>query len=509
MLKKAAPYWPLILLLAIIKFLLPIFLQHPVYELQRDEFLYFQQGQHPAFGYLENPPLIGWLATISGWMGHSAAWVKLWPCLFGAGTVVLACLIAAEMGGKLFAQFVAGFSIISGAFVRTHYLFQPNFLDIFFWTLALYALVCYLRSGDPRFIPRMIVVLALGWYGKYSVLFMIAGIATGLLMTPQRRVLFQKKSFQAMLVAALIVLPNLIWQYEHKWPLIHHMEELRDTQLRYISKSDFIKEQFLLLLPVLLIWLGGLIWVLRQQQWRAIGYIYFTVILLLLFGSGKGYYALGLYPVLLAAGSVAWEQWLQKQVWARYVLAGLIIAFNILLLPLLLPTRSPEKLAALYKKVGVENKWEDQQLHPLPQDFADMLGWKETTEKAERFFMSLPDSTRQVTWILTDHYGQAGALQFYGTNQLFRSHTITGNGSFRLWIPNQLAPQHIIYIGHEPKSENDPVFGHFMQHRVIDSVTNPYSRQYGDKITWYEHLDETGLQNGQKALQALKAEFQR
>src|SRR5687768_13487238 len=139
--KKAEAYWPLILLMALIKFVLPIFLQSPVYELQRDEFLYYQQGLHPALGYLENPPLLSWMAMISSWFGDSEAWIKFWPCLLGAGTVILTCLITAELGGNRFAQFLASLGIITGAYLRIHFLFQPNILDVFFWTRVVYFLV--------------------------------------------------------------------------------------------------------------------------------------------------------------------------------------------------------------------------------------------------------------------------------------------------------------------------------------------------------------------------------
>ena len=141
--KKGETYWPLILFLAIIKFLLPIFLQSPAYELQRDEFLYYEQGQHLSLGYLENPPLLSYLGMISGWFGENIAWIKIWPSLFGAGTLIITCLITAELGGKLFAQFIAALGIITGAYMRIHFLFQPNILDIFFWTLAIYFLVLY------------------------------------------------------------------------------------------------------------------------------------------------------------------------------------------------------------------------------------------------------------------------------------------------------------------------------------------------------------------------------
>src|SRR5882672_4493700 len=139
--KPAKSFWAIIFFLAVLKFILPFVLQSQAYELQRDEYLYFQQGQHLALGYMENPPMLTWLAAISSMLGGSEFWIKFWPSFIGAGTLVVTCLITAEFGGRVFAQLIAGLSIIGGAFLRVHSLFQPNVLDIFFWTLSLYYLV--------------------------------------------------------------------------------------------------------------------------------------------------------------------------------------------------------------------------------------------------------------------------------------------------------------------------------------------------------------------------------
>ena len=61
----------LILVLAAIKFVLPFLLQNSAYELHRDEYLYYQQGQHLSLGFLENPPLIGVMGWISSLLGGS------------------------------------------------------------------------------------------------------------------------------------------------------------------------------------------------------------------------------------------------------------------------------------------------------------------------------------------------------------------------------------------------------------------------------------------------------
>ena len=509
MLKKAEAYWPLILLLAVIKFVLPLFLQSPIYELQRDEYLYYQQGQHFAIGYLENPPLLSWLGMISSWFGGSEGWIKFWPCLFGAGTLILTCLITAELGGKVFAQFLAALGLLTGSYLRVHYLFQPNFLDIFFWTLSIYFLIRYINTKNQQFIYWMAVSLALGWWGKYSILFMDIAIVAGLLVSQYRNVLTKKQTWLAMGIAAVIILPNIWWQYQHNWPLVHHMKELKETQLKYNNKADFLKEQFMMLLGVAAVWIVGLIWFFRNKQYRIIAFIYFFVILLLLFGSGKAYYALGAYPMLFAAGAVAWEKWTDKKRWIRYVISLLIIGFTYLIIPILLPTRQPEKLAAFYKKIGMKHKWEDQQNHPLPQDFADMLGWKELTEKTENFYTTLPDSLKKTTLIFCGNYGQAGSLKYYSKDNAFKSAVISSSGSFILWMPEQLTMKNLLLVDDKMPDKKNPIFQHFQKMTIIDSVTNPYSRQLGNKIIFFENIDSAGLQLVQEGLTKKKSQFQR
>jgi 4-amino-4-deoxy-L-arabinose transferase-like glycosyltransferase len=320
--RKQEPYWPLILLLAIVKFVLPLFLQSSLYELHRDEYLYFAQGQHPALGYLENPPLISWLGMISGWFGDSVAWIKFWPCLFGAATVILTCLTTAELGGGRFAQFLAAIGIMTGGLMRVHFLFQPNMLDIFCWTLTIYYLIRYLNTQRDAAIYGLAISLAIGWWSKYSILFMAISLIIGLLLTYHRRIFLRATTWKAAALALLIMLPNIWWQYAHNWPLLHHMKELRETQLDYVNPSDFIKEQFFLFFPTLIVWIPGLIWLLVHRTYRIVAVIYFSIIILLALGSGKGYYAFGAYPMLLAAGGAAWYQWTRNMRWIRIPVAA-------------------------------------------------------------------------------------------------------------------------------------------------------------------------------------------
>jgi hypothetical protein len=511
--KKAEAYWPLILLMALIKFVLPIFLQSPVYELQRDEFLYYQQGLHPALGYLENPPLISWMAMISSWFGGSEAWIKFWPCLLGAGTVILTCLITAELGGNRFAQFLASLGIITGAYLRIHFLFQPNILDIFFWTLVVYFLVCYINNPSRSNIYGIFISLALGWWGKYSIVFIGAALVLGLLLTPHRKIFRKKETWIAILFACIIIAPNIAWQFTHNWPVIHHMRELRETQLQFVDPMNFLKDQVLMLLPVAIVWITGFVWLLKRPAYRIVCIIYILVIVLLIVGNGKNYYALGIYQPLLAAGAVSIENWSSRFLWVRAAMVALIFLLTLPFIPLLLPTKPPEELAQFYKKFGIEKtgllEWEDQQNHPLPQDFADMTGWKELSEKAERFYNVLPDTTKKQTIIFGRHYGHAGALSYYAGSKDFRKKIITDNGSFLLWIPADIQFRHLLFIGRRMPEADDEVFQHFRNYILVDSVTNPWSRQHGDKIIFFRDIDEEGLRLAKEELEEEKNRFRR
>jgi dolichyl-phosphate-mannose-protein mannosyltransferase len=511
--KPTKPYWTIILLLAILKFILPFILTAPIYELQRDEYLYFQQGKHPALGYLENPPLLSYLGMISGWLGGTEFWIKFWPCLFGALTLIITCLIVAEFGGNRFAQFLAGLGVICGAFLRMHSLFQPNVLDVFFWTLAIYFLIRFVNTENKKFFYFFAVALALGFWSKHSILFLIASLVLSLLITYHRKILTKQFTYKAILLALVLMLPNVWWQWQHKWPLIHHMRELQETQLRFLNPVDFIKDQLLYLLPFVFVWISGLIWLFKRKTFRFLFLAYFIVIILLLIGRGKSYYSMGIYPVLLAAGSVAWESISVNRLWIRYALILFIILLTLPFIPILLAIWNPPKLAQFYKNYGVEKtgllRWEDQKNHLLPQDFGDMLGWKELTAKAEKFFDSLPDSTKSNSVIYCRNYGQASSLQFYAKEKLFSSKVFSDNGSFLLWIPNNLTFKNLVFIGRKKPGHDDLVFQHFQNVRVIDSVTDIYSRQLGDKIIYFENIDSAGLRIARDILANKLTEFER
>ena len=156
---------------ALAKFILPFLLQSPVYEPHRDELLYLAEAHHMAWGFMEVPPLLSVFAWLANLLGGGMFWIKFWPSLFGALTFFLTGKIILSLGGKWFALLLAFFAFATGAFLRTHYLFQPGFLEIFFWTAIAYSLTRFSQTEKNKWLYAMGVSIGFGMMSKYSVAF--------------------------------------------------------------------------------------------------------------------------------------------------------------------------------------------------------------------------------------------------------------------------------------------------------------------------------------------------
>jgi len=474
---------------AFLKFILPFLLQNSVYEPHRDEFLYLAEGKHLSVGYMEVPPLLSVFAWITQLFGNGMFWIKCWPSLFGALNYILVGKLILHQGGKLFALFLLFCSFFFSAYLRVHYLFQPNFLEIFFYTLTAFGLVEYIRTTENKWLYVTGMGIGLGLLSKYSIGFYVVSLLPAILLTKQRSLFVNKHFYYAIGLSILLFLPNAIWQYVHHFPVLFHMHELTTTQLQYVSAKSFLLDQLLMFLPVFFIWLTGFFYLLLNQKGRPYVFLCFAyagVIGLLLWFHGKNYYALGLYPVLFGFGSLAIENWTHyKRYFLRYVFTAFILILGIYYTFIALPLLVPEKLVAYYQRTHAAGKrilrWEDQQEHPLPQDFADMLGWDEMAQKAAAAYHSLDSSQQSHTIIFCDNYGMAGAINFY-RKKYHLPEAYSDNASFLYWIPDTLSFQNMVLVESDPDEMTYPFVKEFSNAALTDSVTNPYAREKGTAI---------------------------
>ncbi|WP_345112630.1 ArnT family glycosyltransferase [Hymenobacter algoricola] len=476
------------LLFAALKFGLGFALTSRVYELHRDEYLYLNYGRHLAWGYLEVPPLTALQSWLTLALGGGYFWVKFWPLLWGAATVYVVGRAAQRLGGGRWAQLLACLSYLVGAYARLNFLFQPNSFEVFSFTLSCYWLMVYLQQHRPRYLYGIGLVLGLSLLNKYTAFFFIGALLAGLLLTPQRRLLLTWRAAAAAGLALLLWLPNLLWQLRHGIPFRHHMALLHDTQLVHVGAADFWKDQLLMCFPALGVWLPGLLALLLYRPlrpYRAVGFLFLAGLLILTVLHGKSYYALGYYPILFAAGAVWWQQWLAPRPRLarvlRPALPGLLLLLAVPLFPYVYSVYPPARMQAIgraYRSTGV-HRWEDGQNHPLPQDYADMLGWQELADKTWQVYRSLPDSTRARTLILCDNYGQAGAINYYNRHRALPA-AQSFNGSYLYWFPPRPAPPYRYVIRVQEQERDNAARYARWQRRA--AVLNPYAREQGTVV---------------------------
>lgn len=454
------------------------------YELHRDALLYIALGDHPAWGYFSVPPFVAWVAEFSRYLfGDSELSLRLFPALAGGLSVWLIALMVKEFGGNTYAIILAGMSyIFSISFLRTNSLLQPVCFDQLFWLLNFWILVRMVRTSDARYWLALGLCWGFGALNKYTMALPAISSFLAILLTFHRKLIFSRWFPAGMMLAFLIFLPNLIWQYQHGFPLIHHMQELQRTQLIHVSITGFLAAQIFMNANALVVWVAGL-WAAFSmkeiQRFRFVGITSLFILLILILLKGKAYYSLGLYPALFALGATALGKWLaaRKLVFPRMAIMVLVVGISIPFIPIGLPLLKGQDLADYSQRLKnfIGNGflvWEDGRERAIPQDFADMTGWKELAEITTAAWNSLSEEEKLRTSVYAENYGRAGAVHFY-CREAGVPEPISFNDNFLLWAPDSVNSDILIYIN----EDNPDIRTLFNKIEVFDYVKDPWFRE--------------------------------
>jgi hypothetical protein len=428
------------------------------YGIHRDEFLYLAMGQYLRFWRMDFPPLIAGLAnTARALFGDTLFAIRIFPALAGTALVVLTALIARELGGRRLAQGLAAFAVLlAPVFLRPAALFQPVVFDQLWWTLGFLALAKISRTGEPRWWLLLGLAGGLGLLTKFSIGFFALGVLAALLLTPLRRSLASPWPYSAAAVALVLGSPSIVGQIRLGFPVAGYMSELQEAQLARVDAAEFLSGQLLLLGPALLLAIAGLVYLFRaaaMRPWRILGWTCVAIFALLLVMRGKPYYVAPIYPALLAAGGVALEAATAR------VRRALVPAFAIALLaagvaglPFGLPVVPPEPMARYSANLGITSAVTTNRgvVLPLPQDYADMLGWEELVSTAAVVYHALPPEKRAQAVVLAGNYGEAGAVDFYGPRYGL-PRAVSTAGTYWFFGPGNLPGEVAVAIGIEPE----------------------------------------------------------
>jgi hypothetical protein len=447
------------------------------YGIFRDELYYLACAEHLDWGYVDQPPLIAVITWVARHVfGESLLGLRLLPAIAGGALVILTAKIAQELGGRRFSQSLAALAVaIVPVYLIMHHWMTMNAFEPLIWMGCAWCIVRAINHNELRYWIGFGVLAGIGMENKYSTAFFVIGVVVGLLATRERYVLARRPFWIGALAAFLIFVPNLIWLVRHRFPFLELMINVRFSGRDVVrSPLAFIGDQAVLLNPVLMpLWVGGLLWLFfgkEGRRYRVLGWTYSVMLALFIALHGKNYYLAPAYPMLFAAGAVAFENLRWRWAKAAYVIC--IVVAGIGLAPLSAPILSPALYVRYQQWLGLEPvRAENQATGPLPQYFADEFGWEDMTREVARVYNSLPPEERAKTAIFANSYGQAGAIDFFGPKYGLPK-SISNHQNYWLWGPREYTGESVIVLGSDGSGDRE----HFKTVEVVGHVQHPYSR---------------------------------
>ena len=186
-----------------------------------DEALYWAFSEEPAFGYFDHPPFTAWLIALTSWIPGDLG-VRLPFILMSAGTMYFLWKILDPRDEWLFIAILVGVPLIHvGGFFAA-----PDVPLLFLMTAFLYYYKSYFYKDSIPLALLLGLLLGLMGISKYhAILFAIALALSNIEMFKRRSL------YLGLLVAAIVVLPHIYWQWQNDWVSFQfHLFSRRGTQ---------------------------------------------------------------------------------------------------------------------------------------------------------------------------------------------------------------------------------------------------------------------------------------
>ncbi|AWM12701.1 hypothetical protein DI487_01655 [Flavobacterium sediminis] len=438
------------------------------YGFHRDELLHLSVSEHLATGYFEFPPFIAFLGKFAHELfGYDLFWIRMFSTLAGVLILILTCLMTYKIGGKLKAVIVSGVLILAFVpFYRNHLLFQPVAFDQLFWTLSFFFTVLYLKDKKNLYLVLLGISLGLGFLNKYIIFLLIVSLFIALVITQREKIIKNKWFYLSGIIALMMVLPNLFWQYEHHFPVFLHFQKLKESQLDATTGLDFLKEQVASPFTFIMALLGliSVFFIDSIKRYKAISIAVLLVFVSMWLLKSKGYYFFSAYPVLFSFAGFAVETITQKRKYIYYIITAIVLLPSIYFIPEAIPVLPiPDFIKYENLKPDANGRYR------LTGDYADMFGWEEQVQLVDSIYKTFPEEKRKSIGIMAENYGEAGAITILG-KACDLPQPVCAHGSFWTFGPGEPKVAYIT-IGLEPEIVDFV----FKERKRIKTIHHPYA----------------------------------
>jgi hypothetical protein len=442
----------------------------------RDELYYLACGEHLDWGYVDQPPMIGLIAwLLRHTIGVSLPAIRILPAIANAALVVLTAAIARRLGASRFAQALAALcTMIAPLYLALGHFLSMNVFEPLLWMGMVSVAIAIFQGGSEKLWMLFGALAGVSLENKHTTLFFGLALVIGLLFSEHRRTLLRPWIWLGGLIALAIFLPNVIWEVRHHFATFELLNNIAHSHKNApVTPLSFFTGQIVLMHPLTLpVWLAGLVWLLAQPRYRALGVMWIALFVEFVVMKGKVYYIGPSYPMLFAAGAIVIDRALAPR-WRPAVVGALVVG-GALIMPLALPILPVETFIAYQHKLHLEApRTESMRLGPLPQQYADMFGWPEMVAVVARAYDNLSPADRAKCAIFGQNYGQAGAIDLFGPRYGLPK-AISGHQSYFFWGPRNYTGE-VMLVMDDRREVLEEIFEHVEQ---VGVVHHPYAIPY-------------------------------
>ena len=397
-----------------------------------DELYFIAAGHHLDFSYVDQPPLVPFLALIADTVAPGSVVVLRIPAvLVTVAGIFVAAMTARELGGQRKAQIITAGSYAVAPFIAAGgHLLATSTVDPLLWTVITWLIVRWVRTRQDRLLLWVGVVTAVSLQVKYLIVFFWIVAAVAILLAGPRDLLRSKMLWLGAGIAVLTSVPAMLWQARNGWPQLQMSSVIAADEQATVGGPGSFLLVLCLFAGIVGVPLGlfGLWRTFRSPQFRFLGITAIGLIVVFIATGGRPYYAAGVLPVLWAFGAVGLDgqrRWLPWVAWPAFLLSVVLVAAA-------LPWRPVDSLK------GSDDI----------ADFVDSesIGWPTMADEVAAAYQALPDDVRQHTAIVGDTYWAASVMFVYGPEHGLPAPYSPNRGYWYFGAPPESATN-VLYVG--------------------------------------------------------------
>lgn len=420
-----------------------------IYDLNIDEFYYLACSKRLAAGYTDHPPLAVWiLAAVRSVFGESIVALRLVPALAATAVALLTGRLAQRFGAGRWGQVTAALCAnLIFPLAIFYSFFSMNALSPVFWVAAALVLVELELEGRPRLWLAYGALTGLAALNKHTDAVFLALLALSFGAFHARTVFRTREVYLGVALAALLVLPHLLWLVGHDWITLDFYRGSIQKNVP-TTPTGAIGQQLTTMNPGSVVLLAGSTFFFRGANLRRFGWLLLVcagLILTFIFsGLSRPDRVAAVYPILFASSVAGWGRVAGRR-FARVAVPVLPSLVFLVIAPAALALLPPALAASHAERLGIVPKIEKTGASsPLPQWLADRLGWEQLAVRVHEVAKRQPRAERAA--VIGVNYGFAGSLEYYDAKYPVPA-VYSFHNSYHAWGPPPESTQVFVLVG--------------------------------------------------------------